>query len=83
MFAVFTLFMVPSRANMSSLFMLFFFSSERAYAVYDTFTSEYVYYVFCFVFFSSGCVYAGLYVAFLLANVFPLFMAPYNISTLL
>ena len=61
--------------------LCFFFSSERAYAVYDTFTSEYVYYVFCF--FSSGCVYAGLYVAFLLANMFPLFMAPYNISTLL
>ena len=45
---------------MSSLFMLFF-SSECVYAVYDTFTSEYVY--LCY-FFSSGCVYAGLYVAF-------------------
>ena len=43
-FAVLTLFMVPSRANMSSLFRLFF-SSECAYAVYGTFTSEYVYYV--------------------------------------
>ena len=59
-FAVFTLFMVPSRANMSSLFMLFF-SSECVYAVYGTFTSEYVY--LCY-FFSSGCVYVGLYVAF-------------------
>ena len=41
---MFALFMVLSRANMSSLFMLFF-SSECAYAVYGTFTSEYVYYV--------------------------------------
>ena len=36
--------MVPSRANVSSLFMLFF-SCECVYAVYGTFTSEYVYYV--------------------------------------
>ena len=61
-----------------AVYVIFFFSSERAYAVYDTFTSKYVYYVFCFSF-SSGCVYAGLYVAFLLANMFPLFMAPYNL----
>ena len=58
---------------MSMLFMLFF-SSECVYAVYGTFTSEYVYYV---IFFSSGCVYAGLYVTFLLANMFSLFMALY------
>ena len=55
-FAVFTLFMVPSRANMSSLFMLFSFSSERACAVYDTFTSEYVCFFFCF-FFSQADVF--------------------------
>ena len=51
-FAVLTLFMVPSRANMSSLFRLFF-SSECAYAVYGTFS---------FFFLSaSECVYAVMW----------------------
>ena len=80
-YAMFTPFMVPSRANMSSLFMLFF-SSECAYAVYGTFTSEYVYYVFCFFFFKRMCL-RWVICSFLLANMFSLFMAPYNISTLL
>ena len=80
-FAEFTLFLVPSRANMSSLFMVFF-SSECAYAVYGTFTSEYVYYVFCFFFLKRMCL-RWVICSFLLANMFSLFMAPYNISTLL
>ena len=47
--------------RMSPRFLCYFFSSECVYAVYGTFTSEYVYYVF---FFSSRCVYGGLYVTF-------------------
>ena len=105
-------FLVLLRANMFALFHVIFlkrrclrclwYFHERmyfrcVYAVYGTFTSEYVFAVCLFffpranvltlfmihsranmfiMFFPSGCVYAGLYVAFLLANMFPLFMAP-------
>ena len=85
---VFALFMVLSRANMFTLFYVIFLERmclHCVYAVYGTFTSEYVsavYVIFlermclrclwyfhericllCY-FFSRGCVYAGLCVAF-------------------
>ena len=96
-FALFFFFGTFTSEYVYAVFMLFF-SNECVYAVYGTFTSEYVFAVYVFFpranvltpfmilsranIFIMFLFFFWVICSFLLANMFPLFMAPY-ISRLL
>ena len=60
---VFALFMVLSRTNMFSLFLCYF-SRANVFTLFMVLSRANMFIMFFVFFFSSGCVYAELYVAF-------------------